>query len=140
MSMAMEVRSGSTEARHGIMATASVVVFCWIWAATAAGLAHAFLDSRSVTGGAAATILSIIGVAWAYTRLYARSTTLSHALGVGIAWLVLTTIAEIAISSSIHHGWYLLIGSPSHPLLRNLFLFVWVFAPALFANRKVSEV
>ena len=60
-------------------------------------------------------------------------------MGVGIAWLILAIVAEIAISSRLGHGWYALIGTPDHPLLRNLFLFVWVFAPALFARREAEE-
>ncbi|HET8773447.1 MAG TPA: hypothetical protein VFP80_06640 [Thermoanaerobaculia bacterium] len=115
-----------------------VAVF-WIAAAVLVVAGHAELDRLSPAGGAVATIAAIAGAAYAYTRLCARYAGISHALGVGIAWLVLTIIAEVAISTRAGHGWYSLIGTPDRPLLRSVFLFVWVFAPALFARREAAE-
>ncbi|HET8775588.1 MAG TPA: hypothetical protein VFP80_17445 [Thermoanaerobaculia bacterium] len=121
-----------TATRYGL-----VGVF-WIAAAGLVVTCHAGLDARSPSGCAVATIAAIAGVAYAYTRLCAPNAGASHALGVGIAWLVLAIVAEIAISARVGHGWYSLIGTPDRPLLRNVFLFVWVFAPALFAHREVG--
>lgn len=111
----------------------------WVAGAVLVAACHSALDGLSPAGGAVATIAAILGVAYAYTRLCARHAGTSYALGVGTAWLVLTIAAEVAISTSVGHGWYSLIGAPDHPLLRNVFLFVWVFAPALFAHRELGE-
>lgn len=95
----------------------------------------------AATGGgrAAVVIPAIAGAAYAYTRLCAKQAGVAHALGVGIAWLVLAIVAEIVISGLLGRGWYALIGSPERPLLRNILLFVWVFAPALFAQRELES-
>jgi hypothetical protein len=66
----------------------------------------------------------------------AREAGITHALGVGIAWLVLSIATEIALTTRVGHGWFTLLGSPDRPLLRNVLLFVWIFAPALFARRE----
>lgn len=127
------------DVRHHPVTTAVLVSLFWIAAAVLVATCHAELDALSPSGGAVATIAAIVGVAYAYTRLCARQAGISHALGVGIAWLALAIISEITISSRIGHGWYSLIGTPDHPLLRNLFLFVWIFSPALFARREIEE-
>lgn len=106
----------------------------WLAAAALVALAHVKIDPLSVSGGAVLTIASILAVAWAYTRLCAPHCTMSNALGIGIVWLMLATLAEMIVTARIGHGWYALLGSPAHPLLRNVFLFVWVFAPACFAR------
>jgi uncharacterized membrane protein len=124
---------------HHPVTTAMLVALFWVAAAVLVAMCHAELDTLSPSAGAVATIAAIAGVAYAYTRLCARYAGISHALGVGIAWLVLTIVAEVAISTRVGHGWYSLIGAPDHPLLRNVFLFVWVFAPALFAHREAAE-
>lgn len=48
-------------------------------------------------------------------------------------WLVLAIVAEMPMSAHLGRDWYGLLGSPDHPLLRNVFLFVWVFARMLRA-------
>jgi hypothetical protein len=106
-------------------------VFILLFWAAAAAIA-------GVMGGGAATIAVVAFAAYAYTRLCARCAGVAHALGVGIVWLVLAIVAEIAIGSRLGRGWYGLIGSPERPLLRNVLLFVWVFAPALFAQREAA--
>jgi hypothetical protein len=111
-----------------------LIFLFWIAAALLAAACHLELDGRSRAGSAVTTMAAITGVAFAYTRLCARNAGISHALAVGIAWLVLAIVAEIAIGSGIGHGWYALIGTPDRPLLRNIILFVWIFAPALFAR------
>ena len=127
------------DVRHHPVTTAALVSLFWIAAAVLVATCHTELDALSPSGGAVAAIAVIVGVAYAYTRLCARRAGVSHALGVGIAWLALAVIAEIAISSRIGHGWYSLIGTPDRPLLRNVFLFVWIFSPALFAHRGIEE-
>lgn len=127
------------DVRHHPLVTAVLVSLFWIAAGTLVATCHVEIDPRSPSGGAAATIASIIVVAYAYTRLCARHAGISHALGVGSAWLVLAIVAELVIASRVGHGWYLLLGSPSRPLLRNIFLFVWIFAPALFAHGEIAE-
>lgn len=119
------------------MAAVLVCLF-WLAAAVLAASCHTKLDALSPSCGAVATILSIVGVAYAYVRLCARHAGVSHALGVGIVWLALAIVSEIAIGNRVGRGWYLLIGTPDRPLLRNVFLFVWIFAPALFANQEVE--
>ena len=53
--------------------------------------------------------------------------------------LILTVMTEIVVTTRIGHGWYALLGTPQWPLLRNIFLFVWIFAPALFARGEREE-
>lgn len=124
------------DVRHHPLTTAGLVLLFWLVAAMLAAACHRMLDARSLSGSAVATIFAVAGVAYAYTRLCARCAGIAHALGVGIAWLVLAIAAELAITSRTGHGWYALLGTPAHPLLRNVFLFLWVFAPALFAGRE----
>lgn len=121
--------------RHPVM-TAALVLLCWIGSAALVALAHARLDSLSATGSVVAVIVSIFFVAWIYMRLITPQATVTHALGVGIAWLVLTVVAEMIADALAGYGWYPFLGSPDRPLLRNIALFVWIFAPALFARRS----
>lgn len=125
--------------RHHPLTIATLVVTFWLAAAVLVATAHRALDPLSVPGGAVATIAAVLITAYAYTRLCARDAGTSHALGVGIAWLVLTIVAEMAMTRHVGHGWYGLIGSPDRALLRNVFLFVWVFAPVLFARREAES-
>jgi len=126
------------DGRHHPLTTAVLVSLFWVAAAVLVATCHTKLDALSPSGGAVATIASIVGVAYAYTRLCARRAGIAHALGVGLTWLVLAILAEIVISSRIGHGWYALIGTPDRPLLRNVFLFVWIFSPALFAHPQTE--
>ena len=87
--------------------------------------------------GCAAAIGATILAAFCYTRVRACDT--SHALGAGIAWLVLSIAAEIALTSRTGHGWFFLLGAPAHPLLRTLDLFAWIYAPALFARHTLRN-
>ena len=105
--------------------TTAALVFCfWIAAAIVV-----------VAAGGIAAIVAIVVAAGAYMRLAARNRGTTHALGVGIAWLVLSIVAEMTMTSHLGHGWFSLLGPPDHPLLRNISLFAWIFAPALFARR-----
>ena len=121
--------------RHRFATTAALVTLFWLLAAVAVGAVHAEIDPLSASGGAVASIAVIVIAAWCYTRFCARCAGISHALGAGIAWLSFGIVAEIAITARLGHGWYAILGTPDRPLLRNIFLFVWIFAPALFARR-----
>ena len=108
-------------------------VLFWIIAALLVASCHATLDRWSIAGGTFAEIVVIITTAFCYMRLAAREATVDQALGAGIGWLLLAVLTEIALSS------HALLGSPDRPVLRNLFLFVWIFSPALFAQRDGSQ-
>lgn len=128
-----------TTMAHHPVTTATFVLLFWIVAAVLVTAGHLELDARSRTWSAAVSVAAVVAVSYGYTRLCARCSGIDHALAVGVAWLVLTIVAEATISTRVGHGWYALIGAPDRPLLRNLFLFVWVFAPALFARREAAE-
>jgi len=121
-------------ARRNSLITAGFMTLFWGIAAVLVMLAHRNVDPLSPVAGAAATIAAILAAAYAYTRLTARSAGVTHALSVGITWLVLSILTELIIAARLRHGWFTLIGAPDNPLLRNVCLFVWIFAPALFAR------
>ena len=122
------------DSQHPPVLTAVLVGLFWLAAAALVGTAHVELDPLSVSGGSVATIASIFVAAYCYTRFCARQAGIAHSLSVGIAWLVLAIAAEMAMTTLRGHGWYALLGSPDRPLLRNFFLFAWVFAPTFFAH------
>jgi hypothetical protein len=124
----------SQEAGMSAMTRSLTVVLAWLAAALLVAVAHARLDRLSMPGSAAAVIGSILVMAYVYMRVWTRHADMTHALAVGIAWLALAIAAEVVVTSRLGHGWFALLGSPAHPLLRSVFLFVWVFAPALFAR------
>lgn len=121
---------------HHPATTAALVVFFWIIAAVLVIAVHVGIEPRSARAGAVATIAVLILAAYAYSRFVAREAGISHALAVGTAWLTLSIVTEIAVTTRAGHAWFTLLGSPDRPLLRNVLLFVWVFAPALFARRE----
>lgn len=118
---------------------AALVTLFWLVAAIGVGAVHIAIDRASATGAAVASIAIVVVTAGCYTRLCARCAGITHALGVGIAWLLLGIVAEIVITTRLGHPWYAVLGTPDRPLIRNLFLFVWIFAPALFARREAEE-
>ena len=122
--------------QHRPLTTAALVVLFWIAAAILVITTHLEIDPRSPITGGVMVIIILIAAAFSYTRLVARTAGVNHALGVGIAWLTLSIATEIAFTTRLRHGWFTLLGSPDHPLLRNIFLFVWIFAPAFFARRE----
>lgn len=123
---------------HRPVTMATLVVLFWLGAALLVAGVHVAIDARSPNAGAVATIAVLIATAWLYTKLCASEAGVSHALGVGIAWLVLSIATEIALTTYAGHGWFTLLGPPHRPLLRNVLLFVWIFSPALFARREVT--
>ncbi|HUR83403.1 MAG TPA: hypothetical protein VM733_21775 [Thermoanaerobaculia bacterium] len=118
--------------------TASLVLLFWLMAATLVVAARSQIGPQAFACAAAigATLLA----AFCYTRIAARSCDVSHALGVGIAWLVLSIAAEIALTSRTGHGWFFLLGAPAHPLMRIFDLFAWIYAPSLFARHAQRAV
>jgi hypothetical protein len=136
----MTTTTHPTTRAHGRGALTAVrVALFWVAAATLVATAQLRVAPRWPLGGAVATFAALVLTAYAYTGLVARNEGGGHALGVGIAWLTLTIVTELAFTAHLHHAWYGLLGSPTRPLLRNLILFVWVFAPALFARREGNQ-
>ncbi len=124
---------------HRPATTAALVIIFWIAAAAVVGVVQTKLPSLSPAGAAIATIATILLAAFCYTRFCARRAGVPHALGVGIAWLVLGITTELVMAMRLGRGWYAVLGSPDRPLLRNVFFFVWIFGPALFAQREDVE-
>lgn len=122
--------------RFAFAATAAFAALVWIIAALCVGGAHVAFDPLWPAFGAAVEIAVILLCAGGYMRFCAPRAGAGHALGVGIAWLTFGIITEIVVTMRLGHGWYAILGSPQRPLLRNVFLFVWIFAPALFARRE----
>jgi len=132
--MTTMTQSISQPVRRHALATPTFMALFWIAAAVPVVTARVSLDRISPIASAAATIAAIVAAAYAYTRLIAPCAGVTHALSVGITWLVLSIATELTIAARLGHGWFTLIGSPDHPLLRNVYLFIWIFAPAFFAR------
>jgi hypothetical protein len=81
---------------------------------------------------------AIVILAFVYMRFITRDVTLDHALMVGVLWLTLDVVAEMATTSYPHHAWFGLMGLPQHAAIRNLLLITWIGAPALFARRTLT--
>lgn len=128
------------ETRHHVTTTAGLVVVFWAAAAAAVTAAQTQLHPLFPAGATVATIAAIVLAAWCYTRFCAQYAGISHALGVGIAWLALGIVTELVMVTRAGHGWYGVLGSPDRPLLRNVIFFVWIFAPAIFARRADQEI
>lgn len=122
--------------RHRRATTVILVALFWVAGAVLAATARTELDARAPVAGAVLALAGIAAAAWAYTRLCAWSAGFAHALDAGIAWLLLAIVTEVVVTRHLGHGWYALLGTPERPLLRNVFLFVWIFAPAAFARRQ----
>jgi hypothetical protein len=126
------------ETRQHPLTTAVLVVLFWLAAAALAVATHVGPASLSATACAVLTSSAIVVAAYCYTRICARQAGITHALGVGVTWLVLSIVVEITVTSRIGHGWHDLLGSHDRPLLRNVLMFVWIFAPAIFARGEES--
>lgn len=112
----------------------SFVVLFWAIAAIGVAAAHRILGSPGLCS--VVQIAVILGAASAMTTLTWRETTIDRALFAGVAWALFSIIAEIVASTNLSHPWFELLGSPAHPLLRDLLLVTWVFAPSLFVRRR----
>lgn len=124
------------ETRHHIATTAGLVVVFWTAAAAAVTAAQTRLHPVSPAGATVATVAAIVLAAWCYTHFCAQCAGISHALGVGIAWLALGIVAELVMASHACHSCFAVLGSTDRPLLRNVIFFVWIFSPAIFARRE----
>lgn len=125
--------------RHRAATTAGLVTAFWLAGSILVTGAARAIEPLSRRAGAVAAVAAIVLTAFAYTRRVASEAGVSHALGVGIAWLVLSLAAEMAFAAWGIEPWLALLGSPQRPLLRHALLFAWVFAPALFARRDARE-
>jgi len=118
------------------MKCAIFAVLLWVVAAVLVLAANYEIEPISPALDAAAKVGAVVLVAWAYVRLCAPHATLEHALGVGSAWLVFAVVVEIFEASTTGRGWFDLIGSPAHPVIRAVLLIAWVGAPALFVRTR----
>jgi hypothetical protein len=123
---------------HHPAATALLIALFWAVGAVLLVVIHATLEPWARHSSAAASIAVIVLIAFAYTRLTAREAGVTHALTVGITWLTLSIVSELVLTTAVGHPWFTLLGSPDWPLLRNVLLFGWIFAPALFARREAG--
>ena len=126
-------------ARHHIVTTAALVIVFWMAAAGAVIAAQKMLERRHPATATVVTIAAIVATAYVYTRFCAREAGVSHALGVGAAWLLLGVATEVMMAAHTGPGSYAMLGSPDRPLLRNVFFFVWIFGPVLFARRESEQ-
>src|SRR5437016_855913 len=109
----------------------SGVLLYWAMAAALVLGADRTLTSSAARVGVKGA--AIVLVAFAYMRLTAREATLDHALFVGVTWLVLSIAAELLLTRRFGRNWFDLLGSPDSAL-RNVLMFAWIGAPALFVR------
>lgn len=121
---------------HRLFITPAQVVGVWAVAALLVVVSHRTIGSVSIAACVAIKAAVILASGFVYMRLLARDATVEHALLVGVTWLLLDIGAEIAIASTFGTRWYLLLGSPAYPIFRDVLLFSWVAAPAVFARRR----
>jgi hypothetical protein len=120
------------------MKCAICIVVSWAIAAGLVLAANYWLEpvSPAIDGAVKVGVLVLAG--FGYMRIM-RESTLDHALLVGSAWLALAVVVEVFEASTTGRGWFDLIGSPSHPVIRTVLLIAWVGAPALFARNESWE-
>jgi hypothetical protein len=104
------------------------------WAMAAVLVLWADREFSSPAAGVSVKTFAIVLVAFAYMRLTARKASLDHALFVGVTWLVLSIVAELLATRHFRRSWFELMGSPDSAL-RNILMFAWIGAPALFARQ-----
>jgi hypothetical protein len=104
-----------------------------------AATAHLRLDALTPLGGAVVAVLGIVSAGGLYARVCECPGSGKQALIIGAAWLLLTIVAEVGVSLRLGHHWYALLGSPEHPFLRNVTMFFWLFAPAMFVREGVRS-
>jgi hypothetical protein len=128
-----------SERKHHLVTTATMVVLFWTIAAVLVLAAHQRIGPISPAAAVTVEIASIVLVAFSYIRLTARDATVDHALFVGIIWTVFGIVAEITATTIGGRRWFELLGTPARPMLRDLLLFAWIAAPALFARARSSR-
>jgi len=120
------------------MKCAICIVVSWVIAAALVLAANYWIEPLSPTVDGVVKVAVLVGVGFGYMRVM-RESTLDHALLVGSAWLALAVAVEVFEASTTGRGWFDLIGSPAHPLIRTILLIAWVGAPALFARNQSWE-
>ena len=125
----------STHRPAHIAKTAALVVLFWTIAAFFVVALHRMLGATSPAACVTAQTAAIVLTAFAYMKLATREATIDHALFVGATWLVLAILTELVLTTHGGRGWFEIIGSPASAL-RNVLMFAWIFAPALFATRQ----
>lgn len=113
--------------------TLALVVLFWCLAAFLVIAMHRIIPAPPIACAAMQT-LTIVAVALAYMKLATSEPTIDHALFTGTTWLVLSIVAELGMAERTGHGWFEIIGSPASGL-RNVLMFAWILAPALFATK-----
>ena len=117
------------------MKCAMCIVVSWMAAAALVLAANTWVEPRSATVDGAVKVAALVLAGFGYMRVM-RESTLQHALLVGSTWLSLAVVVEVFEASTKGRGWFDLIGSPAHPLIRTVLLIAWVGAPALFVRRE----
>jgi hypothetical protein len=111
------------------------IVASWAVAAGLVLAANFWLEPISPALDGIVKIGVLIVVGFGYMRRMHEST-LEHAVLVGSAWLALAVIVEVFEAATTGHGWFNLLGSPAHPVIRTVLLIAWVAAPALFVRTR----
>lgn len=121
------------------MKCAICIVVSWVVAAALVLAANTWLEPFSPAVDGAVKVGALVVVGFGYMR-FMRESTLEHALLVGSAWLALAVGVEVFEASTTGQGWFDLIGSPAHPVIRTVLLIAWVLAPAIFVRtRSISR-
>ncbi|HKS24776.1 MAG TPA: hypothetical protein VJZ76_18415 [Thermoanaerobaculia bacterium] len=120
------------------MKCAICIFLFWAIAAALLLAANYGIEPRSPSLDGVVKVGVLVLVGFGYMRIM-RESTLDHALLVGSAWLALAVVVEVFEASTTGRGWFDLIGSPSHPVIRTVMLIAWVGAPALFARSRSWE-
>jgi hypothetical protein len=117
------------------MKCAICIVVSWVLAAALVLAANAWIEPSSPVIDGAVKVGVLIAVGFVYMRVM-RQSTLEHALLVGSLWLTMAVVVEVFEASTTGHGWFELLGSPAHPIIRTILLIAWVGAPALFVRTR----
>lgn len=121
--------AAATAPRSFSVTTLAAVSF-WAAAALLSAAAHSLFRSAPAAAVVVLKAAVILVVACVYMRIVASSATLDHALFTGVTWLLLAIFADVAT-----HTRFELLGPPASAM-RNVLMFAWVMAPALFARYR----
>lgn len=124
--------------RHHIATTAALIVAFWMVAAALVAWINGFF-ARPDAGCVVTRLLAILVVAWLYVRLTARDASVEHTVIVGISWVLLGVTTEMAMTETLGHPWFRLLGAPHPSFAHNLTIIAWLAAPTLFARVSTLE-
>lgn len=122
-----------THRKGNLAKTLALVLLFWCLAAFLVIALHRIIPTPPIACAALQT-LTIVAVALVYMKVATGEATIDHALFTGTTWLVLSIVAELGMAAHVGHGWFEIIGSPASGL-RNVLMFAWILAPALFATK-----